>query len=483
MRLNCSMGQITLDTNQLLGSGGEAKVYQVIGDRRLVAKVYHQPTAERGDKLRAMLGHPPIDPGASQGHVSIAWPVDVLTDSGGSVVGYLMPALRGTFPFSEVYHPAARQKSLPAGFGYRYLMRTAHNLCAAVSAIHDMGYVIGDLNDCNILVQSDARVTIIDCDSFQVGSYRCLVGRPEYTAPEVSGMNLSITGRTVEQDRFALAVLVYQLLMSGYHPYAGVGEPGSLCERINAGLCPHAPAGPKSPRGAPMLDWLPASLQQLVQAAFVNGHNHPSARPSAKDWSDHLLQAENDLVICRRDGSHPHFNHLSKCPACQVQASRQKARKQAAAATVHVTPTQHPLPGLRTRTKGLVRSRLITPAVLLSSALLAYNWPALVRLSEQGDVRSLLPRENADVVAAYLTDRSILPKGRPKDLTTGSDIYRKYIGSTPYERPAGSRVEIVEPEMPHSDGLREYRKEKKQARPKLETGTEIYRTYIGKNPY
>ncbi|MEW8054163.1 MAG: hypothetical protein AB2796_02515 [Candidatus Thiodiazotropha sp.] len=482
MRLNSSTGQIALDTNQMLGSGGEAKVYPVKGDRRLVAKVYHQPTTERGEKLRAMLSHPPVDPGASQGRISIAWPVDVLTDAGGAVVGYLMPALRGTYPFSVVYHPGARRQSLPPGFDYRYLLRTAHNLSAAVAAIHDMGYVIGDLNDCNILVQPDATVTIIDCDSFQVGPYLCLVGRPEFTAPEVAGMNLSVTGRTVEQDRFALAVLVYQLLMSGYHPYAGVGEPGAIAERINAGLCPHASGGPKPPRGAPMLDWLPPSLQKMVRGAFVDGHNAPSTRPSAKDWSDQLLQVEKDLIGCRRNGSHAHFSHIPKCPACQAEAARKKVRKQAGGAAANATLRQRPMPGVRTRVPGFVWPRLTTPIVLLSVMLLAYNWSNLKRLPGQWDMDAVLPQGGGNGIAAYLTEPSVPQKNEPRKLESGSDIYRKLIGSSPYE-PLARNLLVTEPGMSSGKTLGEYGKATKQDHPELETGSEIYRKYIGTDPY
>ena len=482
MRLNSSTGQIALDTNQMLGSGGEAKVYQVKGNRRLVAKVYHQPTTERGEKLRAMLSHPPADPGASQGRVSIAWPVDVLTDASGAVVGYLMPALRGTYPFSVVYHPGARRQSLPAGFDYRYLLRTAHNLSAAVAAIHDMGYVIGDLNDCNILVQPDATVTIIDCDSFQVGPYLCLVGRPEFTAPEVAGMNLSATGRTVEQDRFALAVLVYQLLMSGYHPYAGIGEPGAIAERINAGLCSHASGGPKPPRGAPMLDWLPPSLQKLVRGAFVDGHNLPSARPSAKDWSDQLLQVENDLIGCRYNGSHAHFSHFPKCPACQAEAARKKARKQAGGAAAHATPTQRPMPGGRPRVPGFVWPRWTTPIVLLSVMLLAYNWSNLKRLSGQWDLHAMLPQQGGNGVATYLMEPRIPEKHETRKLESGSDIYRRLIGFSPYE-PLARNLLPTEQRMSPDEAQAEYGRATKQDQPELETGSEIYRKYIGTDPY
>ena len=56
-------------------------------------------------------------------------------------------------------------------------------------ALHERGYVVGDVNESNILVNRGALVTLIDTDSFQVRSaeqvYRCRVGKPEYTPPEL----------------------------------------------------------------------------------------------------------------------------------------------------------------------------------------------------------------------------------------------------------------------------------------------------------
>jgi len=41
-------------------------------------------------------------------------------------------------------------------------------LSKAIEAIHYKNYVIGDLNESNVLVKSSALVSVIDTDSFQV---------------------------------------------------------------------------------------------------------------------------------------------------------------------------------------------------------------------------------------------------------------------------------------------------------------------------
>lgn len=483
MRVNSGNGPVTIDTNQMIGSGGEAKVYAVKGQRKSVAKIYIQPTTERATKLRTMVGKPPVDPGHSQGHVSIAWPEDVLTDKSGMMVGYLMPIIQNSFPFHDVYNTKARRQLLPPGFGYQYLLRTAHNLCTAVAAVHDMGYVIGDLNDCNILVQADARVTLIDCDSFQVGTHRCPVGVPMYIAPEIQGVTLSSIDRQVEQDNFALAILVYQLLMSGFHPYAGVGEPGELGERIKGALCSHVPHGPKPPPRAPKLEWLPTSLQQMVKSAFADGHNTPKVRPEARIWAGQLLNAEKELVICRRNPSHPHFNHFRKCPACLAEAARSKQTRGNRARQKPVKMGQQPLPGLRSRHNRPIRSRLALFAVLFVAFALAYYWPVV---KNPTDFLNTLKGNKGWQATRNPTNRNRSGNSTVKrniKIESASKIYKKSIGKSPYSAQP-SQVQINKSQLGNAatisgnkavSGNREHYID--------ESASETYQRQIGTKPY
>ena len=52
--------------------------------------------------------------------------------------------------------------------------------------------------------------------------FRCGVGVPEYTPPELHGKNFASLDRTADHDLFGLAVLVFHLLMMGRHPFSGV---------------------------------------------------------------------------------------------------------------------------------------------------------------------------------------------------------------------------------------------------------------------
>jgi DNA-binding helix-hairpin-helix protein with protein kinase domain len=309
-----------------IGSGGEANIYTVRIRPELVAKVYKKPHGDYARKLAFMIANPPVDPLASSGRVSIAWATELVTDLG-LVVGFLMPKLDTSKakPIFQYYNPSERRKESPT-FSYVSLMRTARNLARAVRSVHSRGYVIGDVNESNVLVADDAIVTLVDTDSFQVNDgttvYRCTVGKPEYTPPELQGMSFRDVDRSVEHDLFGLGVLIYQLLMEGTHPFGGVfsgqGEAPELKDRIKTGHFPHGRRRvPYKPMPHISFQMLPVALQELFLLCFEVGHGNPAARPTAEVWSKALGVAEDGLVTCGVNGQHHYSGHLGVCPWCE----------------------------------------------------------------------------------------------------------------------------------------------------------------------
>lgn len=327
-----STGQrLRLDPRATVGAGGEARIYSIPQDIALVAKVYHRPTPTHARKLAAMVANAPDDPMAANGHISIAWPSDLLLapDRQPQVIGFLMPRVSDMRSIVAYYNPRTRRQRCPL-FSYRYLHRTAHNLTAAVRALHDRGYVIGDVNAANILVTDTALVTLVDTDSFQVREpqsgvvYRCPVGRPEFTPPELQGQAFANLDRVPEHDLFGLAVLIFQLLMEGTHPFAGLfqgrGDPPPYEARIAAGHFPysrHHP-GPYRPMpAAPSFTLLHPALQELFIACFEKGHANPRARPEAHAWQKALREAERRLIACGTNDQHLYGEHCLSCPWCE----------------------------------------------------------------------------------------------------------------------------------------------------------------------
>ncbi len=310
-----------------LARGGEAAVYALAANPSLVAKVYHRPTPEGASKLAAMIAFPPADTDTWAAARHVAWPIcRLLGEVDGPVVGYLMPRVENARRIVEFTNPRARLHACPL-FHYGYLLRTARNLAVAVRGLHERGFVLGDLNESNVLVTPQARVTLVDADSFQVpgpaGTFRCRVGKAEYTPPELQDVCLAGRDLGPEHDAFALGVLIFQLLMQGLHPFAGVsedeGDADTLPARIRAGWWPYAweRSGPVRPAPhAPPWAVLPPAVQELLTCCFEDGHADPARRPGAAAWEQALEEAEGQMEVCQANAQHRHPRGLDACPWC-----------------------------------------------------------------------------------------------------------------------------------------------------------------------
>ncbi len=312
-----------------IAQGGEAVIYEVQGRPSALAKIYTpMPAPGYEGKLAWMWNNPAADPTRAEGHPSLAWPDDLLYDENGRFVGYLMPRIRNAVLMLEVFNPRLREQTLP-GFNRVYLQRAARNLSIALGALHARDYVVGDLNESNVLVTPAALITLIDNDSFQVQEhgqaqivvYPCPVGKPEYTPPELQGKDFRDVLRRPEHDCFALGVLIFQLLMEGNHPYRcrwlGEGEPPTIEEKISNGSFPYVRSRhsvTSLPPDAPSLRELHPLLAELVLQCFVAGYRNPAQRPSPGDWEHALEQAEQALVTCGK--GHYFSSHLRNCPRC-----------------------------------------------------------------------------------------------------------------------------------------------------------------------
>jgi len=339
-----------------LGKGGEATVYNIAERPNQVAKIYHRPTLARAAKLRAMVANPPEQPA---NHIAIAWPTALLYQQNGqfysdnsldeleaattkTVVGFLMPKITGGQAIFHIYNPVLRAQ-LPYPFSWQALHRTAYNLCAVVAKIHAKGYVIGDINESNILVNRQALVTLVDCDSFQVTDetgqiHRCAVGKPEYTPPELHGVTLREVDQTTEHDLFGLGVLLFQLLMEGYHPFAGVLQSKISVGRVDLhaireGLYPyHNSSIISPPPAAPSIKHLHTWVYQSFNRCFEVGYQTPNQRPTARQWQQVFGKIEPLLQVCSVNKHHYYFPHLNHCPWChqkpaKVQPSNNKKPK------------------------------------------------------------------------------------------------------------------------------------------------------------
>lgn len=339
----------------VLGKGGEGIVYEVTDDSHQVAKIYHPAyrNIDRERKLKAMVINPPQDDTRklSPPHISIAWPTDLLYEQG-RFVGYLMPRIIKSPDIFEIYNPKLRAQK-HSGFSWRHLHRVAKNLATALNALHARHYVMGDINQKNVLVTASAMVTLVDTDSFEIRDnagnvYACAVGVPEYVPPELQGISLDSVRRNSAHDNFGLAVMIFQLLMEGFHPFTGapkdptislVGQVYLHC--IKTGIFPYQTNRDFAPPPAsPDFKTLHPEIQKAFLQCFIDGHRNPSARPGARSWINLLAKAETSLVQCEKESRHWYSDHLTECAWCQRERARAKAR----VASPSPIPLQTPMP-------------------------------------------------------------------------------------------------------------------------------------------
>src|ERR1700730_5521459 len=149
----------------------------------------------------------------------VAFPIEEVTAKG-VFAGFTMRQVVAAKLLHQLCTPGDRKIEFPTA-NFRFLVRVALNFSRAVARINELGAVVGDINESVALIDQKGLVSIIDSDSFQYrrGSmlYRCKVGKPEYTAPELQGQSLGGIDRTINHDSFAVAVILFELLFMGRH--------------------------------------------------------------------------------------------------------------------------------------------------------------------------------------------------------------------------------------------------------------------------
>src|SRR5215813_592679 len=305
-----------------IGVGAEGEVYEIQDRSDLVAKIYHEPPPpEKAEKLVALsrLGNERLF------NLS-AWPVDVLRDApGGAVVGFVMKRISGAEEVHALHSPKSRLQKFPEA-SWGFLIYVAANVARAVAAIHEHGYVIGDLNPKNIVVTRKATVYLLDVDSFQVladgKTYRCDGGFPEYTPPELQGVAFRKVDRAQEHDYFGLAVVIFQLLFMGRHPYSGnyqgVGEmplESAIREFRFAYGADAEVRKMRQPPGTLALDSMPSWLEGLFRRAFLT-----TDRPRPREWIEPLDLLAKALKKCVLHSGHFYYRELRDCPWCGIES-------------------------------------------------------------------------------------------------------------------------------------------------------------------
>lgn len=201
-----------------ISEGGEGCVYNTSKSGGAVAKIYFDKklTSHKQSKIDALIA-------SGLSIEGVCFPTAHLYNSKGAFVGYLMPKADGKKLDVSVFKGEGGMGRYFASWTRQDLVNLAISILTIIKKIHESGILIGDINGSNILVKSPTEVYFVDTDSFQINDYPCPVGTMEFTAPEIQGKNYNSFLRTIGNENFAVAVLLFRLMMFGLNPYAQQG--------------------------------------------------------------------------------------------------------------------------------------------------------------------------------------------------------------------------------------------------------------------
>jgi DNA-binding helix-hairpin-helix protein with protein kinase domain len=310
-----------------LKTGGQAAVFTIVGREGYVVKIYRDPPGdEQARRLASMLTMAPL--GGRPIHQSqppeLAWPTALARDPNGELLGYAMPRFGepGHVQLVGLFTRAVRLRLFPDRADWRFLLGVAWNLAFMTARLHREDLVIGDFSSNNVVVDRDGFVTFLDCDSIAFTdpatseSFPCLMQTADYCAPERQAGGPA----TAHGDDFALAVLIYQLLTGGNHPFGGVPHDSHSQSTIKdniAANCSYVvhPDKVTVPPGLTDPGILPPPLLDLARRAF--GAADPATRPTAAEWLQALDQERPRVKTCTVRPRHFYGVHLTACPWCE----------------------------------------------------------------------------------------------------------------------------------------------------------------------
>ncbi len=329
--------KIEIDDSKPIGKGGEGSVFRLDKNPDILVKIYTDRALSRMPdielKIRAMTEK---KPGllSYNGLTIIAWPSHVVYNSKGRFVGYVMRRVTAKNQLSHVITPGLQKTKFP-GITFYDRVVIAINLAKVMDFIHQNDTVIGDINTSDFFVYEGFEIGVVDTDSFQFQAknkiFPCKVFTPDYTPPEVikGQKNNQIMLRLPDHDNYGLAILIFQILMYGVHPFSArirhtMGFDGNAINYcMEHEIFPYVSENPNivPPKNAMPFSFLPKDIQDLFVMAF-KPKKAQEDRPKASDWVIHLREMKESLKKCRKNKSHQYPGHFSKCPICSREHSK-----------------------------------------------------------------------------------------------------------------------------------------------------------------
>ncbi len=254
-----------------LSGGAEGMVFTT-DNPKYVAKIYHKGviTPLRWAKLKKLTEIGITTPG-------FCTPQHLLYFRG-VPIGYTMFIGKGTTLSNVFDGPDAMIEQYP-DWTRLDVCETLLNLIGKYIYLHMHDIIAGDIQLKNALIYTSSTQYLIDMDSVQIGNLPCPVGTEDFTDPRLWGKDFSGFIRTLEDEDYSIAMLVFTVLFCGLHPYATRKGAETLREEILNRNFPytldnsnteHIPLGGY----AHIWEYLPENLRVMLYNTFHEGKSY-----------------------------------------------------------------------------------------------------------------------------------------------------------------------------------------------------------------
>lgn len=246
-------------------------------------------------KVRRMLSHP-------ISHSGICWPMDVVTDTDGKFRGYTLPPFKGKSLHLAVFKRAGIESNFPDWTKVDICDLTV-TILSKIRFLHSQNVLMGCINPAAILVDSKDRVYFTDTDNYQIEGFPSTAYNLSFTPPELLDKKMYLATR--DNENFAVAQLVFMLMMPGKTPYADGSdrEPRELIRRRKFSYAAGRFTGSNVLPGMWRMMW---SHLDSLRGSFYNVFHQkgkffqPEERRNVSYWEnavkyyrEYLLQPEN----------------------------------------------------------------------------------------------------------------------------------------------------------------------------------------------
>lgn len=276
-------GMARLRLGAQLGEGGEGNAYLIDGLPNAVAKIFDlgHVTRHREEKVSLLIQRSPV-------YAGICFPSAIVKNPDGQFVGYVMPRAGGKEFQRTLFNPRRFKEEFP-----HWTKADLVDVCIAflekVIYLHSLNIVLGDINPKNLMVDDKKNVSIIDADSWQLEGYPCPVGHPMFTAPALQDVSYAVRLRTMDDENFATATMLFMILITGQFPYMRKDTDGDMVKLIQEGIFAFQYEN-RNDRNQPDGDWkymwshVHKPVKDMFWHTFHKEGRRYARRPSASEW-------------------------------------------------------------------------------------------------------------------------------------------------------------------------------------------------------